>query len=245
MPLANVVGGRISFTPQALRVLLLVTFLVISAFGVGSAAAPGQDRGEVQAARLLFNIPAQPLHEALFAYSDMTGLSVLVDDAVTSGRRSAEVKGSFTVEEALRALLLGTGLEFRYTAANAFTLVPETAAVSVRRDGSRDEAYFHTVQTAVKHVLCSRAETLPGSYRVVVQLWIDGAGVVLRSELLDSTGSRDRDKMLPELLDGLALGEAPPIGLPQPVTMVVLPRPPDVTKDCGPVIEKTLGRMRG
>jgi hypothetical protein len=49
--------------------------------------------------------------------------------------------------------------------------------------------------------------------------------------------------MLTQLLDGLPLGVAPPAGLPQPVTLIILPRAPDVTQDCGPADGVT--RVRG
>lgn len=208
----------------------------------------GQERDAERAKFLVFDIPAQALREALFAYTDVTGMSVLVDDDVTSGRRSAAVKGSFTPEAALKIALTGTGLDFRYTAANAFTLVPSTGAASAYsapRDDSRDETYFRAVQTAVKYVLCSRGQTLPGQYRVVIQLWIGGSGVVLRSALLGSTGSPDRDQTLSEILDGLPVGAPPPADLPQPVTLAILPRPPSATKDCGPVDGKPLTKARG
>jgi hypothetical protein len=243
MSFADARSVRIWLNPLLLRVLFFATCL-----GIGNTLAAGQERGAERAEFLVFDIPAQALREALFAYTDVTGLSILVDDEVTSGRRSAPVKGSFTPEDALKIVLTGTGLDFRYTAANAFTLVPSTGAASAHsapRDDSRDETYFRTVQTAVKYILCSHAQTLPGQYRVVVQLWIGGSGVVLRSALLGSTGSPDRDQTLSEMLDGLPVGAPPPAGLPQPVTLVILPRPLSATKDCGPVDDSRPAKARG
>ena len=65
-----------------------------------------------------------------------------------------------------------------------------------------------------------------------MQLWIGASGAVLRSAFLGSSGSRDRDDDLSTMLNGLAIGEGPPAGLPQPVTLVILPRPPAATRDC-------------
>lgn len=159
MCFADVFSVRIRANPLLLRVLFLATCL-----SIGSPWVAGQERDTERAKFKVFDIPAQALREALFAYTDVTGLSVLVDDEVTSGRRSAPLKGSFTPEDALKIVLTGTGLDFRYTAANAFTLVPATGAASAHsalRDDSHDEMYFRAVQTAVKYVLCSHAQTLP------------------------------------------------------------------------------------
>jgi hypothetical protein len=229
---ANVPGVRISLNPMLLRALI---FTACFGTAVYAAEAPGAGReGDLGQGRqqLQFNLPAQALRDALFAYTDVTGLGILVDDAVTSDRRSAPVSGSFTPEQALKALLAGTGFDFQYITAGAFTLVP--APVISNRDDRRDERYFRAVQSVVVTTLCSRARTLPGAYRVVIQIWINISGVVLRSALLSSTGDPVRDRMLSEMLDGLPLGVAPPPGLPQPVTLIILPRAPDVTQDCGP-----------
>lgn len=242
MCFADVSSVRIWFNPPLLRVLFLATYL-----GIGTTHTAGQERGGGNKS-LLFDIPAQALREALFSYSDVTGLSVLVDDGLTAGRRSAAVRGRFAPEDALKVLLTGTGLQSQYTAADAFTLVPATDTALGRvpvRDDSHDETYFRAIQTAVKSALCTRAQTLPGQYRVVVQLWIGASGVVSRAAFLGSTGSRDRDQTLSGMLNGLPVGTAPPPGLPQPVTLVILPRLPSVTNDCGPVDEKASAKGRG
>jgi hypothetical protein len=239
---ADVPSVRIWFNPPLLRVLLFAACL-----GIGTTHSAGQER--VPGTKSLpFDIPAQALREGLFAYTDVTGLSILVDDGLTAGRRSAPVRGRFVPEDALKILLTGTGLQSQYTADNAFTLVPATDTAPgglPPRDESHDETYFRAVQTAVKSALCSRAQTLPGQYRVVVQLWIGESGVVSRAAFVGSTGSRDRDQTLAEMLNGLPVGTAPPAGLPQPVTLVILPRLPNVTNDCAPLDEKAAAKRGG
>jgi hypothetical protein len=238
---ADVPGVRMSLNP-----ILLRTLFFAACFGTTVCAAEvsgtGREDGLGQGRQFQFNIPAQALRDALLDYTKVTGLGVLVDDAVASDRRSSPVSGSFTAEQALRTLLAGTSFDFQYIAAGAFTLVP--APVISGRDAGRDERYFRTIQNVVKYTLCSRAQTLPGGYRAVIQLWINASGIVLRSALLGSTGNPARDQMLSDTLDGLPLGAAPPAGLPQPVTLIILPRAPDVTQDCGPA-DNGVARVRG
>ena len=56
-----------------------------------------------------FDIPAQPLADALIAFGAATGLQVFYDGALAVGRRSAPAKGLFTPMQGLQTLLRGTG----------------------------------------------------------------------------------------------------------------------------------------
>lgn len=91
-----------------------------------------------------FAIPAQPLVSALVRFTDATGIQFFFDAAVARDKRSPGVSGRLTSEEALRRLLVGSGLTFRFTNANTVTLVPVPEAsgatvldpVTVRGDGA-------------------------------------------------------------------------------------------------------------
>lgn len=60
-----------------------------------------------------FDLPAQPLDDALAAFGLQSGLQVSVDAQLVRGLSSQPVHGSYVPEEALRDLLQGTGLTFR------------------------------------------------------------------------------------------------------------------------------------
>ena len=62
-----------------------------------------------------FNIPAQPLADALELFARQAGLRVTVDSASLAGAVSAEVIGTYTPPDALRRLLVGTGVTARFT----------------------------------------------------------------------------------------------------------------------------------
>ncbi|MDB5607895.1 MAG: Secretin/TonB short N-terminal domain protein [Bradyrhizobium sp.] len=97
---------------------LIVTSVLVVTENTIYAQSSGREAGTQ------FNIPSQPLEVALDAYGAASRLQVLYETALTSGRRSTEVKGVYTQEAALRLLLSGTGLDFDYTEERAFTLVP-------------------------------------------------------------------------------------------------------------------------
>ncbi len=176
---------------------------------------------------IAFDVPAQPLDAALSAYGAATRVQLLFDPGLTEGLRANGLKGSFTAEAALRQLLAGTGLAARIIGDEGFTLVRETAegnpsdwrgmSPTVRRFN----AYSVAVQSAMRDALCSHKETIPGSYRVVAQVWIGPSGTTERAELLTSSGDARRDAMLAASFRGLAIGASPPSDLPQPVTLLV------------------------
>lgn len=63
------------------------------------------------------------------------------------------------------------------------------------------------------------------AYSVNVRLWLDGQGAVTRVDLAGSTGDRDLDKQLRDLLASIdRVGEAPPDDMPQPVKIRIVSR---------------------
>ncbi len=62
-----------------------------------------------------FNIPAQPLTNALSQFGRQSGLQVAFPSEASQGVRSNSVVGSFTPQQALERLLRGTGVSYRIT----------------------------------------------------------------------------------------------------------------------------------
>jgi catecholate siderophore receptor len=65
--------------------------------------------------RIRFHLPARPLGDALSEFSRQAGVRIRLDKAAVTGVESQAVTGTFTVAEALRHLLDGTGLAARFT----------------------------------------------------------------------------------------------------------------------------------
>lgn len=189
-------------------------------------AALAQQRA-AETALIPFDIAAQPLDAALAAYTQATGMAVLVTSRVTAGRQGAAVRGRLAPREALRQLLAGTGLQARYTSASAFTLV-EAAAPAPAGAVTR---YAGVLQNTVTRALCQWTGAQFGRYRASLQLWIGRNGVVRQARVLAGTGDARRDEALAGVLAGLIMDTPPPADLPQPVTIVLAPRP-DPRADC-------------
>lgn len=185
-----------------------------------------------------FDIPPEPLDEALYIYSKTTGIEIVADDALISGRRSAAVKGTLAPATALRHLLAASRLEAHLVDAGTFVLTQSELALAqtpAMAEPSRQDPfgpYSVMLQDAVTRALCSNDETRPGNYKFAARLWIGTSGVVERVTLLAGTGDTKRDAALARLFDRLAVGHAPPPGLPQPANVLIMPRPPEQTGDC-------------
>ena len=81
--------------------------------------------------------------------------------------------------------------------------------------------YANLIESQVVVALKKDTATRNGRYRLVVQLWLDASGHVTRGSVVSSTGDPSTNDTILRILDGLAVGEAPPQGMPQPVRVRV------------------------
>jgi hypothetical protein len=208
---ASAFGWRVRFDQAQ-----LIVFAVL--LSIGTAFADD--------VRMNFNIPAQPMAEALYAFSAMTGIEVLAEAKSATGRRSTSVVGLMTPYDALEVLLAGSGLVAEDFGPGTVALKPivrSPANGTSSLSGRLDLPYFAEIQRAVQQALCTNARTLPGSFRVALKLWIGRSGTVLLSKRLDTTGDTARDAAIDAVMQsGLQIGQ-PPVGLPQPVTVLISP----------------------
>lgn len=204
-----------------------------------AAAEPLEVRGS--ATKTDFDIPSQPLAAALERYGDSTGRQIIYNSNLAAGRRSGVVKGALTSDGALIALLAGTGLQARHIADKSLILEASpavTPAAATVAPPAQFRHYYGRIQAGLRDALCGSGVGRPGSYRIAVRLWFGAAGDVERYERLSSTRHDDVDSDIDSSLRHLRLDEPLPAGFAQPVTVVVMPQSPSVTRGCG-------GRDRG
>ena len=80
----------------------------------GGQGNSGQTNSEVASKTLSYNIPAGPLETRLNRFAEESGLLLTAPGTLTRSRRSNGLKGSYTVNEGLKSLLLGSGLRHRF-----------------------------------------------------------------------------------------------------------------------------------
>ena len=185
---------------------------------------------------IAFDLPAQPLESALEAYSVASGWQVVYNASLAARRRSSDVKGDFTPDAALRALLAGTGLMPQYKAADGAILVPDPMA-TLAPDDIADvvdpslKDYYGLVQTGLKRVLCASRQIRTGSYRIALEL-LDRIAHGDACGASGSTGRVDIDESFNRAVGRSPSGAAPPAGFSQPVVLLVTP---DLVAKCNAV----------
>ncbi|WP_313453721.1 secretin and TonB N-terminal domain-containing protein [Pseudomonas rhodesiae] len=194
---------------------------------------------QADAPLLTLNLPAQDLEHALQAYSRATGMAVLVDRELTRGRRSIAVRGRFTAQDALAMLLTGSGLMARYARSDAFTLqVPEispptpTQGAAALQAARINNSYATALQQAIEASLCRSPLTRPGSFRALVQVWVNRDGLIEHSRLVSSTGDEQRDDALVRSLAATRVERPAPSSLRQPVTLLLMPDTTGTRMEC-------------
>jgi hypothetical protein len=210
--------------------LFLAIWLLGCSMRTSSAA-----QGAISDSWTIFNIPSQPLADALVAYGEITGLEVYYDGAFATGRRSTKVVGKFTSLDGLEILLRGTGYVPRVTGPDALTLEPMSRAAELPSHVStalirRYEPYFAALQTRIARALCGL--DTGASDEIIVSFVVSESGVIVGARSLTLGGNPARDAALAANLRGLQIDEAPPPDLPQPVTMAIYPLSARETRGC-------------
>ena len=108
-----------------------------------------------QAQDLNFDIPAGTLVAALDAYSKQTGQQLVYLEKNLEGKKSPGAHGAMSSEQALKALLAGTGLEVKRDASGAIAIFPAEAvagAASTETAGSQKLEEIIVTATAISHL---------------------------------------------------------------------------------------------
>ena len=125
-------------------------FLVLALMSTTDIFAQGSAALEAQSSSLPFNISAQPLGTALNAYAETTGWQVSVPTELVAGLTSSSISGNHTPENALHALLAGTGLTYRMTGTNSVMLVSSSTMSGAPSPEPVDESIAASRQQPIK-----------------------------------------------------------------------------------------------
>jgi len=202
--------------------------------GIRRPAGPGAaQRADLAAVdpdpSLDFDIPAQSLASGLDRYAAVAQRPVVFPDELVAGRMSAPVRGRYTPQAALRAMLEGSGLEVDDVSGGrnqAFVLQPaaRSAPEPAAPAGREHRRYDGLVQARVWGALCASPRTAPGGYRAVLRFRLDAEGRVRQANLLASSGDGQRDAAMLAVLESLRIDQPPPRTLAQPLILAILPR---------------------
>jgi hypothetical protein len=207
--------------------LLVLGGLALS--GVTQATGPSSSFiAETDATLMAFDIPAQPLGQALRKYASISHLPAIAPSELLAGRTSSAVHGKYAAPEALQQLLVGTGLRVEPVpggAAGGFILEPGEGTAMVPPLHASDiapdlDGYPALVQSRIWQALCARPQTAPGTYRLILRFEIDAIGQLQRVRVLGS-GDAVREAAVLAALQALRLDFPPPPAFPQPMTLLI------------------------
>jgi iron complex outermembrane recepter protein len=111
------IAGAVSATFRALCACAPITGLLGAPSAWSQPAAPEP---------LTVDIPAQPLEKALEAFSSQTGIQLVYLSGVVAEQRCQVAKAGLSANQALKRLLQGTGLHFKYLTPNSVRLLAAT-----------------------------------------------------------------------------------------------------------------------
>jgi hypothetical protein len=206
----------------------------------GAAAPPPQAD-----APLAYDIPAEPLEQALTKLGAEARIDLLYENGIVAGKRSTPITGVMSRQAALEAMLRGTGLLYRFTGPRAALVfppdrLPAPASSHDRTEpssprmmlgvlrvrpvtmiGKAPEASYEPFGEALQSQIYGRLKSDPRigarPFHARIAVGVDEAGVIRSIEVVKSTGDRKLDLAIRSALNDLALGGAPPPGMPQPV----------------------------
>jgi len=227
--IAHLTHENITDIPMARNVVSIAMFTVAVGMSLlmrELAAQPDSPRQSVtairapQAGSMQFDIPSLPLQAALDAFGEKTGFAGLYGAASIQGLNSTAVSGRYTADAALRLLLEGTGLEANFTAPDAFVLeAVAPAAVNMQRN----IAYDGLLQSGVRAAFCRDPLIATLDYRIALRFHVDAQGRITQAFLLDSSGSKSRDRAILQALQKVDLGRGP-ADISLPFFMLILPQ---------------------
>lgn len=95
--------------------LLIVAGAFLPSLAIDPSVVYGQEAASPSSsARIAFNIPGQPLNQALVAYSTATGNQMFFNAGLVRGKSAPSLQGTMTRDEALERLLEGGGAELSH-----------------------------------------------------------------------------------------------------------------------------------
>jgi catecholate siderophore receptor len=130
-----------------------------------------------------FDIPAEPLEEARKAFEQTTGLKVELAKEQMGSIVSAYVSGEYTSEQALRRLLVGTGLAFRFASSSKVIIDVTSVSTSVEVVGGIDP--LATASPKFAEAPLDAARTITAVPRALMQ---EQGVTTLRDALRDVAG---------------------------------------------------------
>lgn len=123
-----------------------ITLITIALALVWGSLVLPSDAKPVENVAISFSVPAQSLESALLAYSEQSGIQLLMRTGDVQLFSSNPLMGPYSAREALAHLLEGTGLGYRFMTASTVIVWDDQASVDQGESWNRHAAQFAAMQ---------------------------------------------------------------------------------------------------
>jgi len=159
--------------------------------GIAASLAAPVAAQEAASEPMAFNLPAQPLDQAVTDLSNQAGLAIGGDASLLRGKQAPALEGEYTPREALRILLSGSGVTARFRDDDTVTLVQSGEADPPQLDAITVSGWRQTATEGYRaQVISSATKTeellvdVPASVSVVTADLIEDQAATSVSEAL-------------------------------------------------------------
>lgn len=109
--------------------------------------------------------------------------------------------------------------------ADGFGLAARKGGREIGLGGAAFAWYTSMLKDSILDVLAEDERVRRGNYQVTVRVWLSNTGDVERIKLASTSGNRDLDAAIEQALGKMAkVRDAPPLEMPQPVTLRIVSR---------------------
>lgn len=140
-----------------------------------------------------FSMPGGPLDDALRQFSDQSGISVIYDHRIVSGRVAPPVSGALTTRDALDALLDGSSLEYREIDNSTLAIIERPRVIELMPELPSSLYDFQSGNPRIDEIIVTTSYRAPGMH---AGLNID---YTLDAEALNLSGSQSIAEPIHEL----------------------------------------------
>lgn len=180
--------------------------LVLMAAPPALHAQPQLDARPARATRV-FNLPAQPLADALRQLGSVAGINVVFDPQAIGPRPARAVKGTLTAAEALQRLLRGTGFAATFTSPDTAVVKPAPAAAPAAAGaGGGAQIEFNDARLLDSVIVIGHAEALTATRADTPVKEIPQSVSVISRETLDQQNAVDLGSAL-QWAPGISVGQ--------------------------------------
>lgn len=140
--------------------IYIFTFLSLSAPASLAQQSPAAGSNTSTSTELRrYNIPAQPLSEALIEFGKQSGLQVTTGSALVEGKQAPSVSGTLSAEQALNQLLAGNDLRYEVNGDMVRLAASESEAITLPQVSISGESIQESAYGPVEGYVAKRSAT--------------------------------------------------------------------------------------